>query len=1085
MTKTRSQFVFLLAVFLLAATANFFVFSALAEETETPGPIAGIEQRPLWTTSRVLGSPEPPPPYTAERIYPNLTFKGPVHLILGPHHKRFYLTQYTGNILSFDTDLETSETAPFLELKMNVFSIEFHPQFEENPYVYVFGNTAPQVKTGEDKHNQILRFNVVGDDVLTADPDSKLVILEYTSNGHNGGEAKFGPDGYLYITGGDGTSDSDGWNTGQDVSDLPASMMRIDVDHPEEGRNYGIPEDNPFVELEDARDEIWAYGFRNPWRFNIDFTTGNIYVGDVGQDLWEMIQLVRPGDNYGWSVKEGNSDFHPLKKRGPTPIVPPLVEHHHTESRSITGGYVYRGPQMPELEGVYIYGDYETGKIWGLRHEDRQVTWHEELSDLSLKVSSFAVGVNQEFILLDYQNGELYQLVPAPQDEDLPPFPQKLSETGIYTDTANLVPDPGLIPYSVNSPQWNDNALVRRYIGLPDDGKITFSAGGAWTFPEASVLVKEIAYPSAPEKKSTRRVETQILTFQRGQWAGYTYVWNDDQTDADLAPAGGADLSLLVDDPNNPGQQRELAYHISSHSECMFCHSRAAGFSLGMQTPQLNRAHDYALGSDNQLDTLNHLGVFTEPLKQKPADLTRLADPYNPADDINDRARSYLHANCSHCHVGAGGGNAQILLTQQTKLADTLLVGGRPLHANFGIAGAMIVAPGDPDRSVLLKRISRRGIGQMPPLSTTHVDHTAVKLIRDWIQQIEIPTEAQDNVDRAFALVHGESGALSRWYTSGSLASNPSAEHLAQASTPPEEDYPEDTNPQNPSSNTKKAEADTELQTKQKQPELFTWLPAIGTGTDCQVTLVRSSSTTDKVWLAKTDIILSESCDIQLTTDSNVSLELWLNGKRLSRLPGTGIESDRYDANLHKGRNRLLVALNSNDDSNPTYHVNFRRKSANPKHEQYTLAALANQGDARHGKQLFLDVKKTQCATCHRIDDQGGEVGPNLTGIGSRLSPTRIIESILDPSRTVAPNYRAVLIELASGRLLTGINVAETPDSVTIKDQQGQQLVISKTEIETLQIQPTSLMPAKLDELITQQEFVDLVTYLTQQTSSD
>ena len=367
---------------LLSCMAVLLCQSAVTGD-ETQSPVKQSQAR--WTTSRILGSPEPPPPYTVERVFPHLTFSGPVHLLLGPARERYFLTEYTGRIVSFSVDPEEKETAPFLELKLNLHSLAFHPRFEENRFVYVFGNTAPDRKEGEVARNLVLRFEVSDESPPRALLESQQVILEYDSNGHNGGEAKFGPDGFLYISGGDGSSDSDDWNTGQDVSDLPSCMLRIDVDHPEAGRNYRIPDDNPLVNIEAARGELWAYGFRNPWRFSFDEQTGNLYVGDVGQDLWEMIFLVRPGDNFGWSVKEGGHDFHPYKKQGPTPIVPPLVVHHHTESRSITGGHVYHGPRLPELEGAYLYGDYETGKIWGLRHQGNQVTWHQELADISLE----------------------------------------------------------------------------------------------------------------------------------------------------------------------------------------------------------------------------------------------------------------------------------------------------------------------------------------------------------------------------------------------------------------------------------------------------------------------------------------------------------------------------------------------------------------------------------------------------------------------------------------------------------------------------------------------------------------------------
>src|SRR5205807_1529797 len=164
-------------------------------------------------------------------------------------------------------------------------------------------------------------------------------------------------------------SDSDGDVTGQDLRDLCSGVLRIDVDRPAPGKNYAIPRDNPFVKLPGARGELWCFGLRNPWRMHFDRTSGDLYVGDVGQDLWEMIHLIRKGGNYGWSVMEGSHPFQPLRKKGPGPFQPPLIEHPHSESRSITGGLVYRGRKFPELRGAYLYGDYSTGKIWGLRHK--------------------------------------------------------------------------------------------------------------------------------------------------------------------------------------------------------------------------------------------------------------------------------------------------------------------------------------------------------------------------------------------------------------------------------------------------------------------------------------------------------------------------------------------------------------------------------------------------------------------------------------------------------------------------------------------------------------------------------------------
>ncbi len=245
-------------------------------------------------------------------------------------------------------------------------------------------------------------------------PESEKIIIEWPSGGHNGGEAIIGPDGYLYICTGDGTGGSDINNTGQGLTDLLSVMMRLDVEHPDPGRNYSIPKDNPFINVPGARPEIWAFGFRNPWRMSFDAETGRLWVGDVGQDLWEMIRVVRKGDNHGWSVQEGSHPFHPHKKAGPGPIVPPVVEHHHTECRSITGGYVYHGAKFPELRGAYVYGDYQYGKIWGLRYDGQKVTWHKELADTAVFIASFAVSRDGEIYAVDNSTGFIHALERTP-----------------------------------------------------------------------------------------------------------------------------------------------------------------------------------------------------------------------------------------------------------------------------------------------------------------------------------------------------------------------------------------------------------------------------------------------------------------------------------------------------------------------------------------------------------------------------------------------------------------------------------------------------------------------------------------------
>ena len=253
-----------------------------------------------------------------------------------------------------------------------IYGLTFHPGYQTNGHPF----RLQQRSVGKpDRTNRVSRFTVARQAPHSIDSASEHIILEWKSAGHDGGDLAFGLDGMLYITSGDGTSDSDGWVSGQDVSNLLATLLRIDVDHVEAGRTYSVPSDNPFIGLPNARPEIWAYGFRNPWRMTVERKTGHVWVGNNGQDLWETAHFVRRGENYGWSVYEGSHPFYLNRPRGPTPIVKPTIEHHHSEFRSLTGGIVYYGDKLPDLNGVYVYGDYSTGKIWGARHDGHRLTW--------------------------------------------------------------------------------------------------------------------------------------------------------------------------------------------------------------------------------------------------------------------------------------------------------------------------------------------------------------------------------------------------------------------------------------------------------------------------------------------------------------------------------------------------------------------------------------------------------------------------------------------------------------------------------------------------------------------------------------
>ena len=281
--------------------------------------------------------------------FPKLTFSEPLELIAVPGKKAWIVAERNGKIYTFDADPAKAEKELVLDVGRTVYGIALHPQFEKTGYVFI--SNVPNVKKDELEGSRISRYTLTDRKNLKADPKSEKVILTWRSGGHNGGCLRFGPDGYLYLSTGDGSGIADAHQSGQDISDLEGSILRIDVDKTDDGKAYAIPKDNPFVGRKDARGEVWAYGIRQCWKISFDTATGDLWAGEVGQDLWESIYKIEKGGNYGWSITEGTHPFRPERKKGPTPILKPILEHDHAEFRSITGGYVYHGKKLPTLKG--------------------------------------------------------------------------------------------------------------------------------------------------------------------------------------------------------------------------------------------------------------------------------------------------------------------------------------------------------------------------------------------------------------------------------------------------------------------------------------------------------------------------------------------------------------------------------------------------------------------------------------------------------------------------------------------------------------------------------------------------------------
>jgi glucose/arabinose dehydrogenase len=316
----------------------------------------------------------------AVRAFPNLEFNRPVLLThAGNGTNRVFVPSQLGAVHVFPNREDVARTEIFLDLSKKVvykdteneegfLGMAFHPQFKQNGEFFIYYTTTDAPHT-----SVISRFRVSKDNPNRADPpyEEELLRIPQPFWNHNGGTLVFGPDGYLYIGLGDGGSANDPMGHGQNLGTLLGSVLRIDVDHRDSGKNYAIPKDNPFVGRRGAQPEIWCYGVRNIWRLSFDRETGVCWAADVGQDLWEEINLLVAGGNYGWNLREG---MHPFV-RSPRPsgprkdLIEPIFEYHHDIGKSITGGHVYRGKQVPQLAGHYLYADYVTGKLWGLKYD--------------------------------------------------------------------------------------------------------------------------------------------------------------------------------------------------------------------------------------------------------------------------------------------------------------------------------------------------------------------------------------------------------------------------------------------------------------------------------------------------------------------------------------------------------------------------------------------------------------------------------------------------------------------------------------------------------------------------------------------
>ncbi|OGD45837.1 glucose sorbosone dehydrogenase [Candidatus Bathyarchaeota archaeon RBG_16_48_13] len=346
--------------------------------------------------------------YGIQIAFSQLTFSNPVGICsAGDGSNSLFVVEQAGTIRVFQNAADAAASTVFLDItdrvlfsgEQGLLGLAFHPNFSSNGYFYVDYVEPNPTRT------VIARYKTLAGNPNGADKASEFVILEIAQPfpNHKGGQLAFGPDGYLYIGLGDGGSGGDPLGNGQNRLTLLGKILRVDVNSPSSGRNYGIPADNPFVgNALGYREEIFAYGFRNPWRFSFDSATGKLWVGDVGQDQIEEIDVVEKGKNYGWNIMEGTLHY---KGGNQTGLELPVYEYNHSLGYAIIGGYVYRGSALPQLRGAYVYGDYGSGRIWALAANGTNTL----LVNSNLTISSFGIGENKELYGCAF-DGKIYSL---------------------------------------------------------------------------------------------------------------------------------------------------------------------------------------------------------------------------------------------------------------------------------------------------------------------------------------------------------------------------------------------------------------------------------------------------------------------------------------------------------------------------------------------------------------------------------------------------------------------------------------------------------------------------------------------------
>jgi uncharacterized repeat protein (TIGR03806 family) len=742
--SASTQYSYTVSAFDNGTPPNESAVSTAASATTNAAPSgSGLDSRPSNTTCLAGDAPGSSVTLATQRVFANLpSFTQPVAMLQEPGNSaRWYVVQKTGQVKVFDNTANVATTRTFIDIssKLNsspsdpqdergLLGMAFHPNYPTDPRVYLY-YTGAGGSTG--LVDRVAEFRTQdGGATLASATELVLFNVNDPESNHNGGNINFGPDGLLYVGIGDGGGGGDAHGSignGQLLTTLLGKMLRIDVANSSSTQTYAIPANNPFVG--NARcnlngtgtancPEIFAYGFRNPWRWSFDRGSGELWLNDVGQSTLEEVDKVTIGGNYGWRCFEGSNSFNSTCGTNGASAIAPIAQYGRTLGFSTTGGFVYRGSAIPNLQGRYLFGDFGSGNLWHIARDTAPtltLTSSTQPAPLAtgLQIASFGQDTDGELYIV-HLGGTLHKIVAGTGSGRS--IPAQLSATGCVSAGDSTKPAGGLIPYAPNAAFYSDGAAKNRWLALPDGQHITVdNSSGDFDFPNGSVLMKNFSLAG-------QLVETRLfMRHNDGSWAGYTYEWNDQHTDATRVVGG------------KTKQVGGITWEFPSEAQCLQCHTLAAGRSLGLEIGQLNGNFAYPTGrTANQLTTLNAIDTLTPALTTPPAQLAVIPDPQGSAAP-GQRARAYLHTNCSNCHRPGGNTPSDMDLRYTTALNQTQACDITPTLNDLGIGNARLIAPGSAARSVVVARVNRTGADAMPPLARHTIDTAGVQLLTDWI----------------------------------------------------------------------------------------------------------------------------------------------------------------------------------------------------------------------------------------------------------------------------------------------------------------------------------------------------------------